>query len=57
MGVKGKAAIIEKKRLQCYGHIKRITEERITELWNGYHWREGKEDVQEKLGWKEYKQP
>jgi len=21
------------------------------------HWREGKEDVQEKRGWKEYKQP
>jgi len=57
MGVKGKAAIIEKKRLQCYGYIKRITEERITELWNGYHWREGKEVVQVKLGWKEYKQP
>ena len=57
MGVKGKAAIIEKKRLQWYGHIKRITEERITELWNGYHWREGKEVVQVKLGWKEYKQP
>jgi len=23
----------------------------------GYHGREGKEDVQEKRGWKEYKQP
>ena len=60
MGMKGKPDIIdiiEKKRLQCYGYIKRITEERITELWNGYHWREGKEDVQEKLGWKENKQP
>ena len=26
-------------------------------LWNGYHWREEKEDVQEKREWKEYKQP
>jgi len=29
MGVKGKAAIIEKKTLQWYGHVKRITEERL----------------------------
>jgi len=26
-------------------------------LWIGYHRREGKEDVEEKHGWKEYKQP
>ena len=60
MGVKGQPDIIdiiEKKRLQWYGHVKRMPEERIPKLWNGYHWREGKEDVQEKRGWKEYKQP
>jgi hypothetical protein len=27
------------------------------ELWNEYHGSEGKEDVQGKRGWKEYKQP
>jgi hypothetical protein len=35
MGVKGKPDIIdiiEKKRLQCYGHVKRMPEERITKL-------------------------
>ena len=35
MGVKGKEEIkdiIKKKRLQWYGHIKRITEERIPKL-------------------------
>ena len=35
MGVKGKADIIdiiEQKRLQWYGHIKRMPEERITKL-------------------------
>jgi hypothetical protein len=37
--------IIEKKRLQRYGHVK------------GCQRREGKEDVVEKHGWKEYKQP
>jgi predicted Fe-S protein YdhL (DUF1289 family) len=26
-------------------------------LWNKYQRRQEKEDVQEKLGWKEYKQP
>jgi hypothetical protein len=32
MGVKGKPDIIvmiEKKRLQCYGHVKRMAEERM----------------------------
>jgi len=29
----------------------------LPKLWIGYHGREGKEDVQEKRGWKEYKQP
>jgi hypothetical protein len=58
MGVKGKPDIIdiiEKKRLQWYGHGKRMPEERIPKLI--MEWREGKEDVQEKRGWKEYKQP
>jgi hypothetical protein len=35
MGVKGKPDIIdiiEKKILQCYGHVKRLPEERIPEL-------------------------
>jgi len=35
MGVKGKSDIIdiiEKKRLQWYGHVKRVPEERIPEL-------------------------
>ena len=25
--------------------------------WNGYHGREGREDVQKKRGWKDYEQP
>jgi hypothetical protein len=32
MGVKGKPDIIEKKRLQWYGHVKSITEEIIPKL-------------------------
>jgi hypothetical protein len=49
--------IIEKKRQQWYGHVKRMPEERIPKLIMGYHRREGKEDAQGKRGWKEYKQP
>jgi hypothetical protein len=35
MGVKGKPDIIDiiqKKRLQCYGHVKRMPEERIPKI-------------------------
>jgi len=61
MGMNGKPDIIDiigQKRLQWYGHVKRMPEERLpNELQIGYHGREGKEDIQEKHGWKEYKQP
>jgi hypothetical protein len=32
MGAKGKPGIIEKKRLQRYGHVKRIAEQRMPKL-------------------------
>ena len=32
MGVKGKPDIIERKRLQWYGHVKRMPEEKIPKL-------------------------
>jgi hypothetical protein len=61
MGVKGKPDIIyiiEKKRLQWYGHVKGCQRgEYQNYLWNGYQRREEKEDVKEKCGRKEYKQP
>jgi hypothetical protein len=61
MGVNGTPDIIdiiENKRLQWYGHVKRMPEERIPKLIKKWI-TEGrkKEDVQEKRGWKEYKQP
>jgi hypothetical protein len=59
MGVKWKPDIIniiQKKRVQWYGHFKRMPEEGIPKLIMEWR-REGKEDVQEKHGWKEYKQP
>jgi len=61
-GVKGKQDtidIIGQKVLQGYGHVKRMLEERMPKLivdWIQRE-REGKEDVQENRGWKEYKQP
>ena len=61
MGVKWQPDIIdiiEKKRLQCYGQVTRMPEDRIPKLimeWIQVERR--KNDVQEKRGWKEYKQP
>ena len=58
MGVKGQPDIIEKKRLQWYGHVKRMPEDRLPKLimeWIQVERR--KNDVQEKRGWTEYKQP
>jgi hypothetical protein len=61
MGVKEKPDIIditERKRLQWYGHIKRMQEERLPKLI--MEWipgEEEKEDVQEKRRWKVYEQP
>jgi len=61
MGVKEKPDIIdiiERKRLQWYGHVKRMPEERLPKLI--MEWipgEERKEEVQEKRGWKVYEQP
>ena len=61
MGVKEKPDIIdiiERKRLQWYGHVKRMQEERLSKLI--MEWipgKEVKEDIQEKRGWKVYEQP
>ena len=62
MGLKEKpdiVDIIDRKRLQWYGHVKRMQEERLPKLimeWIPRE-REEKEDVQEKCGWKVYEQP
>ena len=61
MGMKQKLDIIdiiERKRLQWYGHVKRMQDERLPKLI--MEWIPGerkKEDVQEKRGWKVYEQP
>jgi hypothetical protein len=61
MGVKEKPDIIdiiEKKRLQWYGHVKRMQEERLPKLI--VEWipgKEEKEDNKRKRGWKVYEQP
>jgi hypothetical protein len=55
MGVKGKTDIIdiiEKKRLQLYGHVKRIPEERIPKLILDWIPKRTHRKT-----WKEYKQP
>ena len=61
MGLKEKpdiVDIIERKRLQWYGHVKRMQEERLPKLIMGWiPGKEEKEDVQEKRGWKVYEQP
>jgi hypothetical protein len=50
--------IIEKKRLQQYGHVKRVPEERIPKLILEWVPAERRiEDVLEKHGWKECTQP
>jgi len=62
MGVKEKPDIIdiiEKKRLQLYGQVKKDARGENTKTNYGLDTtgREGREDAQEKRGWKEYKQP
>jgi IS5 family transposase len=58
MVVKGKADIIEKKKLQWHDHVKRLSEERISKLimeWIPQERR--KRGRPKKRGWKEDKQP
>jgi hypothetical protein len=61
VGMKEKSDIIdsiERKRLQWNGHVKRMQEERLPKLiMQWIRGREGKEDVQEKRGWKVCEQP
>jgi len=60
MGVKGKPDIIdiiEKKRLQWYGHVKRMPEERIPKLIVEWIPLERRERGRPRKRWKEYKQP
>jgi len=61
MGVKEKPDIIdiiEQKRLQWYGHVKRVPEERKAKLIvDCMPWERRKRGHQEKSGWKGYKQP
>jgi hypothetical protein len=59
MGVIGKQDIIEKKRLQWYGHVKRMPEERMPKLileWISEE-RRKRGRPKKKHGWKEYTQP
>jgi len=53
--------IIEKKRLQWYGHVKRVPEERTTKLIMEWIPRERRKRGRPRKtwmdGWKEYKQP
>ena len=61
MGMKGKPDIIDivqQKRLQWYGHVKRMPEERIPKLIMDWIPRESrKRGRPKKREWKEYKQP
>jgi hypothetical protein len=54
----GEEGRIEKKRLQWYGHIKRMSEESIPKLIMKLIPKERrKRGRPKKRGWKEYKQP
>jgi hypothetical protein len=61
MGVKGKpdvTDIIEKNRLQWYGHVKRMPEERMPKSVREWIPEERRESGRERKSvWKEYKQP
>jgi hypothetical protein len=56
MGVKEKPDIIEKKRLQWFGHIKRMPEERIPKLIMEWISRERKKGGRPRKTWKEGEQ-